>query len=62
MTIKNSAIYGSTLVKSDPKAPFSIATTPRCREGKGATPFPGLLHFTLDHYLKLLSVKQGGIK
>ena len=25
-------------------------------------PFPGLLHFTLDTYLILLSVKQGGIK
>ena len=23
-----------TLVESDPKAPFSIATTPRCREGR----------------------------
>ena len=30
--------------------------------GGGATPFPGLLHFTLDHYLVMLSVKQGGIK
>ena len=30
--------------------------------GKGATPFPGLLHFTLNTYLILLSVKQGGIK
>ena len=35
-----------TLVESDPKANFSIATTPRCR--KGTTPFAGLLHFTLD--------------
>ena len=26
------------------------------------TPFPGLLHFTLDTYFMLLSVKQGGIK
>ena len=50
----------ATVVEVDPKAPFSIATTPRCREG--ATPFPGLLHFTLDTYLILLSVKQGGIK
>ena len=32
----------ATLVESDPKAPFSIVTT-----RKGATPFPGLLHFTL---------------
>ena len=36
-----------TLVKGDP----------RCMGG-GATPFPGLFHFTLI----MLSVKQGGIK
>ena len=30
--------------------------------GEGTTPFPGLLHFTLDIYLILLSVKQGGTK
>ena len=29
--------------------------------GKGATPLPGLLHFTLDPYLIMLSVKQGDI-
>ena len=29
---------------------------------EGATPFPELLHFTLDTYLILLRVKQGGIK
>ena len=28
----------------------------------GRVPLPGLLHFTLDTYLILLSVKQGGIK
>ena len=28
----------------------------------GATPFPGLLHFTLEVYLIMLSVKQGVIK
>ena len=44
----------------DQKAPFSIATT--VDVGEGATPFSGLLHFTLDTYLILLSVKQGGIK
>ena len=27
----------------------------------GATLFPGLLHFTLDPYLIMLSFKQGGI-
>ena len=29
---------------------------------KGATPFSGLLHFTLDPYLIMLSAKQGGIE
>ena len=33
----------ATVVEGDPKAPFLIATT-----------FPGLLHFTLDTYLKML--------
>ena len=28
----------------------------------GATPFPGLLHFTLDSHLIVMSAKQGGIK
>ena len=50
-----------TVVEGDPKAPFSIATTPRCF-GKSATPFLGLLHLTLDTHLVMLSVKQGGIK
>ena len=50
----------ATIVEGDPKAPFSIATTPCV--GEGATPFPGLLHFTLEPYLIMLSVKQGGIK
>ena len=50
----------ATIVEGDPKAPFSIATTPRCRGGRYS--FPGLLHFTLDPYLIMLSVKQGGIK
>ena len=50
----------ATVVESDPKAPFSIATTPTFREG--TTPFPGLLHFTLHPYLIMLSVEQGSIK
>ena len=49
-----------TLVEDDPKALFSIATTPRCRGG--CSSFPGLLHFALNAYLIMLSVKQGGIK
>ena len=36
-----------TIVESDPKAPFSSATTPRCSEGG---------------YSFLLCVKQGSIK
>ena len=50
----------ATVVEGDPKAPFSIATTLRFRGG--CYSFPGLLHFTLDPYLIMLSVKQGGIK
>ena len=50
----------ATLVEGDSNTPFLIATTPRCREG--TTPFPRLFHFTLDLYLIMLSVKQGGIK
>ena len=47
-------------LEGDPKAPFSIATTPRCRGGRYT--FPTLLQFTFDTYLIMLSVKQGGIK
>ena len=50
----------ATIVEGNPKAPFSIATTPRCRRGRYS--FPGFLYFTLDPYLLILSVKQGGIK
>ena len=50
----------ATIVDSDKKALFSIATTPRCRGGYYS--FPWIAHFTLDTYLILLSVKQGCIK
>ncbi len=53
-------ILQSTIVEGNPKAPFSIATTPMCRGRRYS--FPGLLYFTLDPYLIMLSVKQGGIK
>ena len=45
-------------------APLLLATVVEDDRGvgEGATPFPGLLHFTLDTYLIFLSVKQGGIK
>ena len=49
-----------TFVEGNPKAPFSIATTQGV--GEGTTPFLGLLYFTFDPYLIMLSVKQGGIK
>ena len=50
----------ATVVKGNPKASFSIATTPNV--GEGATSFPGLLQYTFDTYLIMLSVKQDGIK
>ena len=50
----------TSLIEGDPKAPFSIAKTPRRRRGHYS--FPGLLHFTLDPYLVMLSVKQSRIK
>ena len=56
----SSKVKLATIVKGNPKAPFSIATTPRCRGGRYS--FPGLLYFTLDPHLIMLSVKQGGIK
>ena len=48
-----------TVVQGDLKASISIVTTLRCG---GATPFPGLLPFTIYMYLLLLSVKEGVIK
>ena len=50
-----------TIVEGNRKAPFSMANTLECR-GWSATPFHGLFSFTLDPYLIMLSVKQGGIK
>ena len=46
----------ATIVEGNPKAPFSIATTPRCREGVAPSPTPwcssyrkGSLQVTLDY-------------
>ena len=50
----------ATIDEDNPKAPFSIATTSRLKVGRN--PFLGLLHFILDPYLIMLSVKQGVIK
>ena len=49
---KVSKVKLATVVEGNLKAPFSIATTTLL----------GLLHFTLDPYLIMLSVKQGSIK
>ena len=49
-----------TVVEGDLKAPYSIATTLRSREGHYF--FPQTAPLTLDPYLIMLSVKQGGIK
>ena len=43
----------ATFDEGDLKAPFLIASTPRCRE---------LLHFTLNPYLIMQSVKKGSIR
>ena len=48
----------ATVVNIDPKAPFSIATTSRCRAGYYT--FPSVV--PLDTYLIMLNIKQGGIK
>ena len=50
----------ATVVEGDQKAPFIIATTQRC--SGGTTLFLGLLHFTIDTYIILLSVKPGVMK
>ena len=50
----------ATLVEGDPKAPFLIATTPRCKGGRFS--FPWIAPLYLDPYLIMLSVKQGNIK
>ena len=49
-----------TVVEGHPKASYSIVTTLRCRGG--CYSFPWIASLTLDPYLIMLSVKQGGIK
>ena len=50
----------ATLFEGYPKAPFQYLLYQGV--GEGATPSTGLLHFTLDTCLIMLSVKQGGLK
>ena len=59
-TMKETWVNLPNLVEGDPKAPFSIATTALCRGGRYS--FLWIAPFTLDPYLKMLSVQQGGIK
>ena len=49
----------ATAAEGNQKAPFSIATTPRCR--KGCNSFAWIALLTLDPFLIMLSVKQGGL-
>ena len=51
-----------TVVKGDLKASFLITTTLRCRERRKSFVGGGLLHFTRDTNLIVISVKQSGIK
>ena len=46
-----------TIVEGDPKAPFSIARTPRCR--RGCYSFPWIASLTLDPWVIMLSVYGG---
>ena len=50
----------ATVVEGEPKTPFSMATTPSCKGG--CYFFPRIAQLTLDVYLIMLNVKQGGIK
>ena len=50
----------ATTVEGDSKAPFSLATTSRCR-GRSYS-FPSIALFTRNPYLTMVSVKQVGIK
>ena len=53
----------ATIVEGDPKAPFSIATTPMCRGGRYSIAQDcSTLPLNREVYLIMLSVKQGGIK
>ena len=60
MPVKNYYLKLVTFVEGDPLTPFSIAVAPRRRGGWYSIYW--IAHFTLDPYLIILSVKQGGIK
>ena len=54
------SLFISVKLATDLKAPFSIATTSRCK-GEHYS-FPWITPLTFDSYLIRLSIKQGGIK
>ena len=60
MCIIHENIQTWNLVEGDPKAPFQKLI--HWGVGKGATPFSGILHFSIDLYFIMLNVKQSGIK
>ena len=49
-----------TVVKGNPKGPFSIATTQRCSGGRSS--FLWIFPLSVNPYLIMLSVKQGSVK
>ena len=55
---KNTNKTNKPFVDGEPKAPFSIATTPRFMEGHYSIPWIAPLY----PYFIMLSVKEGGIK
>ena len=46
----------ATVIEGDPKAPFSVATTPRCKGGRYS--FSSMAPLIVDPYLIMLSVKE----
>ena len=53
------SIYSKIIKLGNPISPFSIAITPRCRGGYSS--FTKIAKLTLDTYLIMLSVRQGGM-
>ena len=51
MTWAESKVKLVTVVEGDPKAPFSIATTPRCRGGRNSFPWIAPLYFWYVTYI-----------
>ena len=49
-----------TVVEGEPKDPFSIDTTMKCRKGRHS--FPWIAPLYLDPYLIMLNVNQSSIK